>query len=137
MTATDSERLPVVLLHGLGGAGDIWRGQVARLAAAGFRPLALDLPGYGGRARVAQFTFAALAASAALTTDTYVFSNSYYRELLAHAKGVLRLNTDDALLQDPELMYYVTLYAADETTFFADFAAALYKLTWLGNEQPA
>jgi len=71
------------------------------------------------------------------TTDTYVFSNSYFRTLLAHERGILRLNTDDALLQDPELMHYVTLYAADETTFFADFAAALRKLTWLGNTEPS
>jgi L-ascorbate peroxidase len=71
------------------------------------------------------------------TPDTYVFSNSYYRELLGQVRGILRLNTDDALLQDPELMYYVTLYAADQAAFFADFSAALRKLTWLGNEQPA
>jgi 3-oxoadipate enol-lactonase len=62
MVARDVERLSVVLLHGIGGAAGIWSGQVARLAAAGFRPVALDLPGYGARAPLARFTFEALAA---------------------------------------------------------------------------
>jgi 3-oxoadipate enol-lactonase len=62
MVQGDVERLSVVLLHGIGGAAGIWRGQVARLAAAGFRPVALDLPGYGARAPLARFTFEALAA---------------------------------------------------------------------------
>jgi len=70
------------------------------------------------------------------TTDTYVFSNSYFVELLAHAKGILRLNTDDALLEDPELLHYVTLYAADQALFFTDFAEVFRRLTWLGNEPP-
>jgi 3-oxoadipate enol-lactonase len=42
----------ILFLHGIGGAGRVWAGQVARFAAAGFAPLAPDLPGYGGRARL-------------------------------------------------------------------------------------
>jgi pimeloyl-ACP methyl ester carboxylesterase len=37
----------VVLLHGFGGAGDSWQDQCARLAQAGFRPIAPDLRGFG------------------------------------------------------------------------------------------
>ncbi|MEI8131407.1 MAG: alpha/beta hydrolase [Leptolinea sp.] len=37
----------VVLLHGLGTEGSSWRYQIQALGAAGFRPIALDLPGFG------------------------------------------------------------------------------------------
>ncbi|MCE2658274.1 MAG: alpha/beta hydrolase [Rubrivivax sp.] len=44
--------LTVALLHGVGGGRSIWdtrhSGTAAALAAAGFRVIALDLPGYGG-----------------------------------------------------------------------------------------
>jgi catalase (peroxidase I) len=71
------------------------------------------------------------------TQDTLVFSNSYYRELVAQEAGILRLVTDDALLLDPELRAYVELYASDEALFFNDFAEVFRRLTWLGNEAPA
>jgi pimeloyl-ACP methyl ester carboxylesterase len=51
----------VVFIHGIGGAGRVWSGQVASFAAAGFECLALDLPGYGARPPVASMTFEALA----------------------------------------------------------------------------
>lgn len=37
----------VLLLHGLGADGESWALQFPSLAAAGFRPLAVDLPGFG------------------------------------------------------------------------------------------
>jgi catalase (peroxidase I) len=67
------------------------------------------------------------------TTDTYVFSNSYYVELLEQRGLQPRLNSDDALLEDPELRGLVELYAGDQQRFFDDFAVALRRLTWLGN----
>src|SRR5690349_12955144 len=53
---------PVVFLHGIGGAARVWAPQVASFAAAGFRPVALDLPGYGARPAVDSMDFEALAA---------------------------------------------------------------------------
>lgn len=38
---------PVVLLHGIPTGAELWRGVLARLADAGYRGLAPDLPGYG------------------------------------------------------------------------------------------
>ena len=38
---------PVVLLHGLGLGADLWAPHLERLAAAGYRGLAPDLPGFG------------------------------------------------------------------------------------------
>ena len=52
----------VVFLHGIGGAARGWRPQVTTFAAAGFLPVALDLPGYGARPPVTRMEFAALAA---------------------------------------------------------------------------
>jgi L-ascorbate peroxidase len=71
------------------------------------------------------------------TPDPWVFSNSYYMQLLAQEAGVLRLNSDDGLLSDPELRGYVELYARDEPRFFTDFAAAFRRLTWLGATESA
>ena len=68
------------------------------------------------------------------TPDPWVFSNSYYSEVLAESQ-VVPLPTDQALLQDAELRHFVELYAADEPRFLADFADAFRRLTWLGNDQ--
>jgi 3-oxoadipate enol-lactonase len=51
----------VVFLHGIGGAARIWAPQVDSFAAAGFRPVALDLPGYGVRPVVDRMDFEMLA----------------------------------------------------------------------------
>ncbi len=38
---------PVLLVHGWGGTSYTWRKQLSALAAAGFRPIAVDLKGHG------------------------------------------------------------------------------------------
>jgi pimeloyl-ACP methyl ester carboxylesterase len=52
----------VVFLHGVGGAAAAWHPQQASFAGAGFRPVALDLVGYGGRPAASELQFDALAA---------------------------------------------------------------------------
>ena len=52
----------VVFIHGIGGNARIWGPQLASFAAAGFRPVALDLPGYGTREPVDRMEFDMLAA---------------------------------------------------------------------------
>ncbi|MCV7358352.1 alpha/beta fold hydrolase [Mycolicibacterium fluoranthenivorans] len=42
---------PVILLHGYADSADTWRAVLARLAAAGRRALAVDLPGFGRAGR--------------------------------------------------------------------------------------
>src|SRR5215468_2495668 len=52
----------VVFLHGVGGSARIWAPQLSSFAAAGFRPVALDMLGYGARAPVDRMDFDTLAA---------------------------------------------------------------------------
>jgi L-ascorbate peroxidase len=66
------------------------------------------------------------------TTDPWVFSNSYYVDLLSQT-GPGLLQTDSAMLDDAELRPYVELYARDEARFRADFAESYRRLSWLGN----
>jgi len=72
----------------------------------------------------------------AFTDDPWVFSNSYFRQLV-ELRGSLLLQTDTAMLDDPELRPYVELYARDEERFYADFADAYSRLSWLGQERGA
>jgi pimeloyl-ACP methyl ester carboxylesterase len=61
----------LVLLHGLGATGDVWRGWEPLLAQRWpGRWLAPDLPGHGGSAPIAAYTFEALAAAVAELLDT-------------------------------------------------------------------
>ncbi len=73
------------------------------------------------------------------TPDPYVFSNSYFRQLLAgeDPPGTGLLPADRALLDDPDARAFVELYARDEARFFRDFRDAYRRLTWLGGEPPA
>jgi 3-oxoadipate enol-lactonase len=57
-----SHPIPVIFLHGVGGSEQSWAPQVESFAAAGFRPVPLDLLGYGGRPAVETLTFEELAA---------------------------------------------------------------------------
>ena len=53
--------IPIVFLHGIGGGARSFAPQSASFAGAGYQPIALDLPGYGGRAPVDAMNFEALA----------------------------------------------------------------------------
>ena len=52
MHANESNWPAVVFLHGIGGAAGAWAPQETSFSAAGFAPVALDLPGYGSRSPV-------------------------------------------------------------------------------------
>jgi pimeloyl-ACP methyl ester carboxylesterase len=62
MPQTNNAPLAVVLVHGIGGSARVWTPQMTSLAAAGFAPVAVDLPGYGGRPAVTALDFDGLAA---------------------------------------------------------------------------
>ncbi|KAL2520368.1 L-ascorbate peroxidase 3 [Forsythia ovata] len=72
------------------------------------------------------------------TREPQKFDNSYFRELLrGESKGLLKLPTDKALLEDPVFRSYVELYAKDEDAFFRDYAASHKKLSELGFTLPS
>jgi pimeloyl-ACP methyl ester carboxylesterase len=47
----------VVFIHGVGGSALAWPPQVDSFGAAGYAPLALNLPGYGGRPAIERIDF--------------------------------------------------------------------------------
>ena len=67
------------------------------------------------------------------TDDLFEFNNSYFRRLLSPPRegdeGLVLLDSDRALLKDPETRDYVELYARDEESFFDDFSLAYRKMT--------
>lgn len=67
------------------------------------------------------------------TKDPLKFDNSYYVELLkGEERGLLKLPTDKALVEDPIFCRYVELYAKNEEAFFKDYAESHKKLSELG-----
>jgi pimeloyl-ACP methyl ester carboxylesterase len=84
MPADGSEKRAVVCIHGIGGAGRAWATQLAAFRAAGFSPLALDLPGYGGRAPVTAMDFEGLAAD----VEDFIARHELQRPVLVgHSMG--------------------------------------------------
>jgi 3-oxoadipate enol-lactonase len=61
--------VPVVFLQGIGGAAKLWDPQVESFEKAGYRPVALDLPGYGARPPVDTMTFDMLAEDVEQSVD--------------------------------------------------------------------
>jgi 3-oxoadipate enol-lactonase len=47
----------IVFVHGVGGSAAAWQPQVDAFRAAGYAPLALNLPGYGGRPAIERIDF--------------------------------------------------------------------------------
>uniref|UniRef100_A0A2N9J3V3 L-ascorbate peroxidase n=1 Tax=Fagus sylvatica TaxID=28930 RepID=A0A2N9J3V3_FAGSY len=72
------------------------------------------------------------------TNEPLKFDNSYFVELLkGDSKGLLKLPTDKALIEDPEFLRYVELYAREEDAFFTDYAISHKKLSELGFTRPS
>lgn len=57
----------VVLIHGLGARADRWRRNIGSLADAGYRCIALDLPGHGFASKSAAFDFNARSCAALIS----------------------------------------------------------------------
>ena len=74
----------LVLLHGIGGNRHVWPAQFGTFAAAGYRVVAWDMPGYGESAMPAEPTMAALADSLRVLLDTLGSSRFV---LVGHSMG--------------------------------------------------
>jgi pimeloyl-ACP methyl ester carboxylesterase len=101
--------VPVVLVHGFAGSTFCWRHQIAPLADAGYRVLAIDLPGFGMSSRPAGGVagHGALAAALAGALRALHLPPAH---LVAHSMGgyVASLVT----LQHPDLVRSLTLVDA-------------------------
>ena len=78
------KNIDVLFLHGIGGAARIWGPQQASFAQASFRPVAIDLPGYGARPPVDALSFELLATDAEDTIDRARLDRPV---LVAHSMG--------------------------------------------------
>jgi 3-oxoadipate enol-lactonase len=86
----NSTNRAVVFLHGIGGGARIWSAQEQSFARAGFRPLALDLPGYGTRPPVREMEFDKLAADVENTIDEFAFDRPV---IVGHSMGGMIVQT--------------------------------------------
>ena len=76
----------VVMLHGVGGGRGAWTGQLDAFAAAGYRAVAWDAPGYGDTPAIEPYDMAGLARSLELLLDALDAPRAV---LLGHSMGGL------------------------------------------------
>jgi 3-oxoadipate enol-lactonase len=69
VTTFQRSRISIVFLPGLGVAARLWKPQIANFTAAGYQPVALDLPGCGSRPPVDTMDFDMLAADVETAVD--------------------------------------------------------------------
>jgi len=74
----------VVMLHGVGGGRGAWAGQLGTFAAAGYRAVAWDAPGYGGTSAIEPYDMAGLARSLEVLLDAIAAPRVV---LLGHSMG--------------------------------------------------
>jgi pimeloyl-ACP methyl ester carboxylesterase len=78
----------ILLLHGLGAAGDVWNGVTDLLGQTAWT--APDLPGHGGSEPLAGYTFAAVAEAVAHLVDprgTFILGHSFGGVIGLHLAG--------------------------------------------------
>ncbi|NJO34879.1 MAG: alpha/beta hydrolase, partial [Rhodospirillales bacterium] len=97
MSASPTSSPAVVFIHGIGGSARVWAPQVTSFAAAGFVPVALDLPGYGGRPPVAAMDFDRMAADVEVAVEQRGLSRPV---LVGHSMGGMVAQT--ALRRRPD-----------------------------------
>lgn len=83
---TKNHGTPVVFVHGVGVDGSVWDPQVTGIAAAGFRTIAVDLPGHGASEGPALHTIEDLAAWMAGFLDAVDAPRAH---LVGHSMGAL------------------------------------------------
>jgi 3-oxoadipate enol-lactonase len=93
-----ADMISVVFLHGIGGGAKSFAPQIASFASAGYQPVALDLPGYGGREPVSAMSFEALAEDVEFAISQNALEKPV---LIGHSMGgmvvqsILRRRPDD------------------------------------------
>jgi pimeloyl-ACP methyl ester carboxylesterase len=96
----------VVMLHGVGGSSAAWAPQLDAFAAAGYRAVAWDAPGYGASATIDPYDIAGLAAALARLLDRLAAARVV---LLGHSMG--GMVAQEALARYPARIHGVVLSA--------------------------
>jgi len=104
MASAEDSRIPVVFLQGLGGAARLWDPQVVSFGAAGYAPIALDLPGFGVRPPVDHMDFDMLAADLEAAIDARALDRPV---IVGHSLGGMVAQT--ALRRRPQAYRAVVL----------------------------
>jgi 3-oxoadipate enol-lactonase len=80
----------VVFIHGIGGGARLWALQMTSFSAAGYHPVALDLPGYGERPAVDHLDFEDLAADVEAAVERLGLAHPV---LVGHSMGGMIVQT--------------------------------------------
>jgi 3-oxoadipate enol-lactonase len=98
----------VLLLHGVGGGSGAWPAQLASLAAAGYRAVSWDMPGYGASPAIAPYDMAGLADSAlALIRALRADGRTRRVAVVGHSMG--GMVAQEMMLKNPELIQSLVL----------------------------
>ena len=96
----------VFLLHGVGGAKEVWPTTMPMLAEAGFTAVAWDMPGYGSSDAIAPLTTASLAAALERLVDDVGAQRNI---LLGHSMG--GMVAQEAMARFAHKVHGLVLYA--------------------------
>jgi len=105
----------VFLLHGVGGGKEVWARNTDALAAAGYRAIACDMPGYGASASVAPYTTETLAGALRQLMEHAGASRNV---VLGHSMGGMVAQELAAL--HPALVHGLVLYSTSPAFGKAD-----------------
>jgi len=109
--------IAVVMLHGVGGGKEYWTPQIESLAAAGYRAVAWDMPGYGESPAIEPYDMAGLARSLAGLLDVLAARRVV---LLGHSMG--GMVAQEAMIRGPQHIAGLILSATSPAFGKADGA---------------
>jgi pimeloyl-ACP methyl ester carboxylesterase len=99
---------PVVLfLHGIGGGHLAFAPQLETFAAAGYRAVAWDMPGYGHSDPIEPYTFKGLAEKCIALIDALAARNGRQVSLVGHSMG--GMVAQEVIARRPELVQHLIL----------------------------
>ncbi len=99
---------PVVLfLHGIGGGHLAFAPQLETFAAAGYRAVAWDMPGYGHSDPIEPYTFKGLAEKCIALIDALAARNGHQVSLVGHSMG--GMVAQEVVARRPDLVQHLIL----------------------------
>jgi len=109
--------IAVVMLHGVGGAKEVWAPQIEAIGTAGYRAIAWDMPGYGGSPAIEPYDMAGLVRSLEALLDALA---AHHAVLLGHSMG--GMVAQEAMIRSPQQVAGLILSATSPAFGKADGA---------------